>query len=424
MAKWFLFLALLLCATAQAADVRIDGVRTWAGPERTRVVFDLSSPAEHRLFTLSNPARVVIDLSNAAVDPALIEGAETDGVLGNIRSGRRGDGTLRVVFDLRRRAHPQSFLLKPNDQYGHRLVVDLERPRENNAPVRRATSMDGELLIAIDAGHGGEDPGAIGKHGTHEKDVVLAVARKLASLVDRQPGMRAMLIRGGDYYLGLRERTRRAREAQADLFVSIHADAFRDRSVRGSSVYVLSERGASSEMARFLAQSENEADRIGGVSLEDKDELVASVLVDLSRAATIESSNKLAGTLLNQLDRVGPVHRDRVERAGFVVLKSVDMPSVLVELAFISNPREERLLRSKDHQWELASALESGIVRFARENLRPVVRMADNGRSYTVRSGDTLSEIARRYGVSISRLRRANDLRGDMILAGTELTIP
>lgn len=410
----------MLPAAGQAASVRVEGIRTWAGPDHTRVVFDLSRAVEHRLFTLTGPDRVVIDLEQSVLEPGLVEAAETaTGVLKRIRTGRRKGGVLRVVLDLDRAVNPRSFLVEPNETYGHRLVVDLQKPRASSDPLKTLPVDSDDLIIAIDAGHGGEDPGAIGAAGTYEKDIVLSVARKLAELIEREPGMEPLLTREGDYYVGLRERTAIAHEARADLFVSIHADAFTDRSVRGSSVYVLSEDGASSEMARMLAASENRADRIGGVSLEDKDDVVASVLVDLSRVATAEASNELAATLLDEFRQVGEVHGNRVERAGFVVLKSLDMPSVLVELAFISNPIEERRLRDPDHQWQLARALRAGIVEYAAENLR-------NYRpgEYIVRRGDTLSGIARRHSVSVDRLREVNELSDDTILVGSRLLIP
>lgn len=410
--------------TAAAGQTVIKDIRTWAGPERTRVVFDLSSPTEHRLFTLSDPERVVIDFERAAMNPKLAEAVSDEGLLARVRSAPRERRDLRVVFDMRADVEPKSFLVPPNEKYGHRLVVDLEPSQERQAgPVKTAPQERRELVIAIDAGHGGEDPGAIGKRGTYEKDVVLAVARKLADLVEKEPGMRPLLIRKRDYYLGLRERTRKAREAGADIFVSVHADAIENRSVRGSSVYTLSRKGASTEVARLLAERENSADRIGGVSLDDKDDVVASVLVDLSRAATAESSNALARTILDQLNTVGVVHKHSVEHAGFVVLKSLDMPSVLVELAFISNPTEERRLRSTDYQWALARSLRDGLRDYVGEHMPPGIRLA-KGREHVVRRGETLSGIAEQYSVSLSRLRDINDISGDQLIAGRTLRIP
>lgn len=420
MSRVLLLLCLMIPAAGHAAETRVEGIRTWAGPDHTRVVFDLTHSVEHRLFTLTGPDRVVIDIEQAALQPGLLREAESTGVLERIRSGRRDGGVLRVVLDLDRAINPRSFLVPPNDTYGHRLVVDLQKRQETPSPLRTLPVGGSELIIAIDAGHGGEDPGAIGAAGTFEKHIVLSVSRKLAELIEREPGMTPLMIREGDYYLGLRERTALAREARADMFISVHADAFTDRSVRGSSVFVLSESGASSEVARMLAESENRADRIGGVSLDDKDDVVASVLVDLSRVATAEASNELAATLLGEFRLVGEVHGNRVERAGFAVLKSLDMPSVLVELAFISNPVEEARLLEPDHQWRLAHALHAGIVQYAADNLRHRGRPGE----YIVRRGDTLSGIARQHSVSVARLREANELSDDTILVGSRLMIP
>lgn len=421
--RLLLGIGLLLAVVTVAAEVRVEGVRTWAGPDHTRIVFDLSRKVTHSLFTLSDPDRVVVDLERTALSAGLMDDLGASGVLERVRTGARDGGTLRVVFDLARSVNPRSFLVAPNETYGHRLVVDLQKPRDESQPVRTMPDRGDDLVIAIDAGHGGEDPGAIGPSGVFEKDVVFAVAQRLERLVERQPGMRALMIRDGDYYVGLRERTRIARDARADLFVSIHADAFHDRSVQGGSVFVLSNQGASSEMARRLAASENRADRIGGVSLDDKDEVVATVLMDLSRAHNVEASHDLAEDLLGGLKQVGRVHRRSVEQARFAVLKSLDMPSVLVELAFLSNPSEERRLADPAHQSRLADALHKGIVDYVDEHLGGAVRVAAAG-EYVVRRGDTLSEIARRHQVSLSRLRAANDINGDVITVGSRLLIP
>ncbi|KAB7628350.1 N-acetylmuramoyl-L-alanine amidase [Alkalilimnicola sp. S0819] len=416
---------LLLLPMLAWGRVTVDGVRTWAAPDHTRVVFDLSAPAEHEVFTLSGPDRVVIDLEQAAADTARLQGAKAEGLLKRIRSARRGEQGLRVVLDVGAEVAAKSFLVKPNGTYGHRLVIDLRKKKAADQPVRTAPQGGRrELVIAIDAGHGGEDPGAIGKAGTYEKDVVLGVARKLAALIQREPGMSPLLIRTGDYYVGLRDRTRKARQGGADMFISIHADAVETRSVKGSSVYTLSRNGASTEAARLLAARENSADLIGGVSLEGKDDLVASVLVDLSRAATVEASVELADRLLGELGKVGRVHKSQVEHAGFVVLKNLDIPSVLVELAFISNPSEEKRLRNPAEQRRLAQALMQGLRGYAEHSMPPPgLRMA-GGRQHVVRRGDTLSGIAQTYSVSLQQLRSSNSLVGDDIRVGTTLMIP
>jgi len=277
-------------------------------------------------------------------------------------------------------------------------------------------------VIAIDAGHGGKDSGARGSRGTKEKDIVLAIARQLAELVRKEPGMRPVMIRDGDYYVGLRQRINKARKHNADLFISIHADAFHKKSARGSSVFVLSTRGASSEMGRWLANQENAADLAGGVSLDDKDDLLAEVLLDLSQSATIEASHEVAANMLGGLKRLGKTHKSTVQRAGFVVLKSPDIPSILVETAFISNPQEENKLRDKRHQKKLARAMLTGIRDYFGNNPPPGTHMV--ARKYKVKRGDTLSEIAAVHRVSLASLRGYNSLKSDRLRVGDTLRIP
>jgi N-acetylmuramoyl-L-alanine amidase len=356
------------------------------------------------------------------------------GVVKSLRSGPRNDSDLRLVLDLKSPVKPKSFVLKPNEQYGHRLVIDLFDPAaDKKSPPKQVRSISKspklrDLVIAIDAGHGGEDPGARGKKGTREKDVVMAMARHLARLIDEEPGMKAVLVRDGDYYIGLRKRIEKARRHRADLFLSIHADAFRDSRVHGSSVYVISRRGASSEMARWLAARENAADLVGGVSLDDKDDLLAEVLLDLAQTATLEASSEVADNVLLEMKRIGKVHKKRVQHAGFVVLKSPDIPSILIETAFISNPSEERRLRSKRHQQKVAQAIFNGVRNYFSANPPPGTLVAKanprNARRHVIRRGDTLSHIAQRYGVSMRSLRSTNKLRNDRLLVGKVLTIP
>lgn len=421
--------ALLVTATAAAQQARIQSARLWAAPDQTRVVFDISAPVRHSLFTLSNPDRLVIDISDAAVTQPLGGLDFSKGVVEGIRSAARNGNDLRVVLDLRHGVRPKSFLLKPNAEYGDRLVIDLEQTQAANArqPVKRLQSDRAarEIVIAIDAGHGGEDPGASGRHGTKEKDVVLAIARRLEKLVERAPGMRPVMIRDGDYYIGLRQRIAKAREQRADMFVSIHADAFRDSRARGASVFALSQRGASSEAARWLADRENAADLVGGVSLDDKDDVLASVLLDLSLTGTIEASLELGDYVLDQLRGIGRVHKSRVHQAGFVVLKSPDIPSILVETAFISNPDEERKLRDRGHQDRLAQSIMRGIQAYFERHPPPGTRLAEAAaRRHIIERGDTLSGIAQRYDISLSRLRNANGLTRDVLHVGDVLTIP
>jgi N-acetylmuramoyl-L-alanine amidase len=474
-----LLLWLAWLGLACAAPVEVQGIRLWAAPDHTRVVFDTSGPVKFELHALHNPERVIIDVPVAAASAAVARQQKGSGLVKAVRTAQYANDALRIVLELQQPVNPRSFTLNPGGRYGHRLVVDLydrnSAPREAKAvPVaspadtraRNVSAASGgsgtgaaakpaeapqsvasaaaksthgdqrrakkalthdqlptrDLVIAIDAGHGGDDTGAIGSSGTYEKDVVLSIARRLYALVKRAPGMHPVLIRNGDYYIGLRQRINKAREAKADLFISIHADSFRDRRVQGSSVFVLSNRGASSEMARWLAEKENAADLAGGVSLDDKDQVLAEVLLDLSQNATIEASIDVAGDMLDELQRVGKTHKSRVQQAGFVVLKSPDIPSVLVETAFISNPVEERKLRDARHQEALASAMLRGIKEYFANHPPPGTRIA--AREHVIQRGDTLGDLAQQYDVSLGTLKDYNDLKSDVLYVGQTLRIP
>ncbi len=356
-----LLLATLLSQPARAVDVR--GIRLWSGPDNTRVVVDLSGAARHSLLLLHNPERVVLDVSGARLAKSAHAPPAGAGAVKSVRMSHSPSGNLRLVLDLARPIQAKSFLSTPNAHYGYRLVVDLGVATRADKPitVKHAPSNARDLIIAIDAGHGGEDPGAIGKNGTREKDVVLAIARELALKINAERGMKAVLTRGGDYFVPLRDRMRRARAQQADLFVSIHADSIRDRNIDGSSVYILSQRGATDEASRWLAERENASDLIGGVSLDDKDDVLASVLLDLSQSASLNASQVAAERVLQQLTQAGEVRKHEVQQARFMVLKSPDIPSMLVETAYISNPQEEQRLRTPAHQAKLAAAIHQGV---------------------------------------------------------------
>lgn len=420
-------------AAAAAAAEQIEGVRMHEAPDYTRVVFDTSGPVRFDLFTLDNPRRVVIDLagvrSQPGFDPSTSHG---DGRrVTAIRAAPRGSD-YRVVLDLARPVDPKSFTLAPVPPYGHRLVVDLySRGPGSSTPAAPLPDERRDVIIAIDAGHGGEDPGAIGPERIYEKDVVLSIARRLASRVDAMPGFRAVLVRTGDYYVALRDRIHTAREQRADLFVSVHADAFKSPNVSGASVYTLSDRGASSETARWLAEKENRTDLIGGVgdvTLGDKDDLLAGVLLDLSMDANRSASYQAGAQVLTELGRVTRLHKRRVEQAGFVVLKAPDVPSILVETGYISNPSEARHLNTAAHQERLATALADGIRTFMERHAPPgtllAYRKQQGDLRYTIVTGDTLSEIAARYGTSTRRIREANGLNGDVIHVGQTILIP
>ncbi len=428
---------LLLSLPLQAQQIDIRGARIWTAPDRTRLVLDTTAPAPHKIFPLENPYRLVIDVPDARLKDKLPTIKADEPLLIGLRSGVRAGDDLRLVLDLKQQVRAKSFLLQPNEQYGHRLVVDLVPIRKGawgekakggkpQPPVRTTRLRD--VIIAIDAGHGGEDPGAVGANGTREKDVTLKIASKLARLMKTERGMRPALIRNGDYFIRLRKRIELARKHRADLFVSIHADAFRDRRVRGSSVYILSHRGASSEAAKWLADKENRSDLIAGVDLSENDSLLATVLLDMTQNATLEHSNLAAKRVLANLRKIGAVHQDKVQKAGFVVLKSPDIPSMLVEIAFVSNPEEEKRLRSDKHQTRLAGAILAGIRSYFARHPPLGTKLAGRGKGkghrHVINRGDTLLNIAKHYGVSLTSLRSANHLEGDRLRVGQTLTIP
>jgi N-acetylmuramoyl-L-alanine amidase len=430
--KYFLPLLLCLLLPGMGQATQVNGVRMWSSPEGTRVVFDVDRKVEHNVFVLKDPDRVVIDLERTTFARPVTALDYSESLVKGIRTGSHDNNNLRVVLDMKSHVVPKTFLLNPTKQYGYRLVVDLE-PVNGHAvakipePVYRSVipEQGRDIVVAIDAGHGGEDPGALGRRGTREKDVALAIARKLEALLRKEQGIKPVLIRNGDYYISLRGRIRKARDAKADLFVSIHADAFRNSKAQGASVYVLSQRGASSEAARWLAASENDADLIGGVSLDDKDDLLASVLLDLSQNATLAASMDVGERILNELKSVGHMHKRQLEHAGFVVLKAPDVPSILVETGFISNLQEENQLRSQRHQQRIATALLQGIKQYFHANPPAGTLLAASGkRQHLVAEGDTLSSIARQYRISPDHLQSANGLSSDQIKAGHTLIIP
>ncbi|MCP4431458.1 MAG: AMIN domain-containing protein [Gammaproteobacteria bacterium] len=344
----------------------LTGIRiSQADNDHTRIVFDLSKNIEHNIFALSEPHRIVVDLIETRTSSALISDKKSTSLLKGIRSAARATGELRVVFDLKGKVRPRSFALQPDGSSGHRLVIDLHSTNLSPTPIltsqQKRRKQKKEFIIALDPGHGGRDPGAIGKRGTREKDVTLAVAKKMKAIINRTNGYRAILTREGDQFIALRNRVEKAREMQADLFVSLHADSFRSPKVKGASVYALSLNGASSEAARWIAEKENKSDLIGGISLDDKDDLIASVLLDLSQTATIQDSLELGNDVLKQIGKVSSLNNSKVQQAGFAVLKAPDMPSILIETAFLSNPAEERKLRNSKHQQKLAKAVFAGI---------------------------------------------------------------
>jgi N-acetylmuramoyl-L-alanine amidase len=404
--------ALAMMPEAWASVAAIRSARVWPAEEYTRVILESASPLAHRMLVLKDPPRLVLDLDDADMTAttiaALSHADPRDPYLAGIRIGRQAGSALRIVMDLKSDVDPQIFALAPVAEYGWRLVVDIypsnpvdplmallaaeAKKREARAAAtpdaapaphagasrhadasaaRKGKPRTPELrpiTIAIDPGHGGEDPGAIGRRGTREKDVVLAIARDLRRRLDAEPNMRTMLTRDDDYFVPLAQRVAKARRVNADLFISVHADAFRERSARGSSVFALSDRGATSAAAKWLAQKENAADLIGGVNLDVKDEVLARTLLDLSQTAQISDSLKVGRYLLHELGEMNPLHRGIVEQAGFAVLKAPDIPSILVETAFISNPEEEAKLRDPRQQRRFAESMADGVRRYFAQN--------------------------------------------------------
>ena len=363
---------LLFCQWGSAFAAVINDIRMWHAPDRTRIVLDLDEGADFKAFTLKSPDRVVVDLPQTRLTRSLPAPGSTGQFIRQMRAGYPAEGVLRLVFDLEKPVRYLIQLFKPVDHYPYRLVMDYypQEPAIRTAqPEKRKpdNNRKKDLLILIDPGHGGEDPGALGRK-TQEKTVALQIAKKLKEKVDKEPGMRAELTRKGDYYVGLRKRTGIARRLRADLFVSIHADAFKDKNVRGASVYALSQKGATSESARRLADKENASDLIGGVILADMEDTLAEVWIDMSMTKTVSESLVLGREVLDELKKIGPVHSRRVEQAGFVVLKSPEIPSILVETAYITNPEEEKLLRTAKHQQRIGGAVLAGIRKYLKNS--------------------------------------------------------
>ena len=376
MKRYFALLILLLLLPTQlagAASVSVKNLRLWNAPDNTRVVLDLSGSVEHRITMFKNPPRVAIDLKNGRLTSKLPKAIKDNPYVTRFRYGQYTKNVLRIVIDLKREVRVKSFTLKPNDTYGYRLVVDLfdkytVSPTPKPIAKPKPVISGGKIVVAIDAGHGGEDSGARGRRKTKEKDVVLKVAKELEKLLAKDKGFQPYMVRKSDYYVALRKRTRLASQKNAHLFVSIHADAFKKSSARGASVYTLSGKGATSEMARWLADKENSSDLAGGVSIKDKDDYTAKTLFDLSKDKTLEYSLLFGKSIHKELGSFARMHNKKVQQARFVVLKSPNIASVLVETGFISNPGEEKKLRSKSYQKKLAKAIYKGIKDFRKKH--------------------------------------------------------
>ena len=425
MKRLILGLVLFQLATHVSAGVDVLSIRIWHSPLRTRLVFDLSGPVVYSVFALADPQRIVIDLKDtvsSAVSPR-------DQILGPwllaMRSGNPSNGVLRYVLDLKAQLGYDSFLLPPGAVYGHRLVVDVkpvgDSARESNNPVDGTTEKD--YVVVIDPGHGGDDPGALGRRGTREKKVVLAISERLKWMLDLQPGLAAQLTRKGDYYVSLRNRIKIAAGHQADVFISVHADSARRRSAHGASVYILSSKGASSEIGRELEKRENASDLIGGVRLGKQEHSVREMMLDMEVDWKIKESRAFARRLLHELGKVGFLHTKQVQQAGFVVLKAIEIPAVLLEVGFISNKKEERALKTALHHERIAGSIFRAIVRYCTEKSQCRVNQDSKG-IYVVREAESLSLLAARFGTTISVIKRANKLKIDTLLIGQKLVIP
>ena len=454
LSSWLLLLVLSGFGVSAGA-AKIENIRIWPAPDNTRLVFDITQPVTYELISLSNPDRLVIDIDRSLLSTSVAQLDFSKSPVRAIRSSQRSDNKLRLVLDLAYKVNHKVFTLAPNTRYGHRLVVDLSNYRQTKIltkgavikPVQPQTTtlnslgfLDSQrdIVIAIDAGHGGEDPGALGPKYSgrklREKHVVVGIAKELQALIKREPGFEPILTRSGDYYVSLRGRTQKARKANADLFISIHADAFKNSKAKGASVWILSSRGASSEMGRWLAQTENDADLIGGiggVSLEDKEEDLAKTLLDMSMNYSQSTGQGVAQQVLSNIGEIAKLHKKYVEKAGFVVLKSPDVPSILVETGFISNPQEAAKLRTKSYQKQMAKAIFNGLKSYFYSHpvtntyVASVVEAKRKLRSYKVVSGDTLSAIAQRFGTTVKRLQSANKMTSkSVLLVGKTLVIP
>ncbi|MAK72301.1 MAG: N-acetylmuramoyl-L-alanine amidase [Idiomarinaceae bacterium] len=435
--RWLAILTgvlLWLTSTVAAAQNSIESVRAWPSPDKTRIVFDLGQQADYSYFTLygSDPLRLVIDFNNTALNANLSELGDASLLVNLVRtSSPKKAGDTRIVIELAEKSDPQIFTLPANESYPDRLVVDLPgKSVERSGPAKSIAELkDRKVTIAIDAGHGGDDPGSIGPRGTYEKNVVLKIARALASMINDDPGMQAYLIRSGDYYVDLNERPQKAWQAKADFFVSIHADAFRTPQPRGGSVWVLSKRRADSEVGRWLEGTERKSALLGGAESIIRDTghepFLAQTLLDMSMDSSIAGAYSASRHIISEMSRITKMHKTEPQAASFAVLKSPDKPSILVETGFISNPDEERLLNSNGHQQKLARAIYNGVRQYFINNPLDNTLLANQESiEYVVKSGDSLSVLAERYGTTVNAIKRTNNLTSSMLRIGQKLTIP
>lgn len=413
---------------AATSKAQIHSIRLSKNHGYVRLVFDLDKSIQHSIFSLHKPERVVLDLKNTNMSHGLVDMVQANSLIRGIRSGVQNGHDLRLVFDLHEQASPRSFLLNPSGEAGHRLVLDLhDAENEVKKSVSKVVPKKElrDVIIAIDAGHGGKDPGALGRSGTKEKTITLQLAKKLEKVINGQRGMKAVLTRKDDRFLKLRQRIAKAKSQNADMMISIHADAFPDPRARGSSIYALSVNGASSEMAQQLAENENASDvMFGDLSLDVDDPMVNEVLLDLSFTGGIQSSLDIGDEILKQIGTVNRVHKKTVQQAGFAVLKTPNIPSILLETAFISNPREEKNLRSSAHQKKVAKAIGRGMSNYFMRKAPPGTWLSETATDYRVKSGDNLSSIADKFNTSVNDIRARNALTTNNLNAGQVLKIP
>ena len=414
------FLAALLAGSVWSKPpVMVNQIRLWSGSVEAQLFIDLSTAARWKVFSLVEPHRVVIDIDQGQLETSLPTPTE-GGWLRGMRSGHPTPGVLRLVVDLDRKAQIDPVLLPPVGGHGYRLLIALRTKAARLSTPKIPSSRD--YLVVIDPGHGGDDPGAIGAQGTQEKWVALKIARRLFRMVNSEPGMRALLTRSSDHYISLRARRSIASEKDAMVFVSIHADAFDRASARGTSVYALSRRGATSALAARLAKAENAADLAGGVSIKDRSPDVAEAMLDMSLDRQIEQSRRLGAAVLAMLARVGKRHSVRVEQAGFAVLKAPQVPSVLVESGYITNLEEESKLRSVLYREQIAGAILGGIKHYCWD--QPECPLPPERKVHVVQAGESLSLIGARYSIGVNQLKGKNGLTSDLIRVGQRLRLP
>ncbi len=405
----------------------IDGIRVWPAPENTRIVFDVKQKPDYKYFTLSKPNRLVIDFTNTKNSVALKNLAANDPRIKRFRSSVN-KGKTRLVLELNQSYQLTVFPLAPAGQYGNRLVIDLYDKASSKKSVSKSKQSTGDIIIGVVAGHGGEDPGSIGGKGTYEKHVTLAIAKKLQKLINKEKGMKAVMIRTGDYYVNLNRRTSLAREKNVDFLVSIHADAFHTPKPSGASVWVVTKRRAESELAKWLVNREKKSELLGGgggVIKNTSDSHLALALADMSKEHSLGVSFGVANKVIKEMKKVTKMHKKTPQNGNFAVLKSSDIPSILVETGFISNHREEKNLTWPKHQQRLANAIHTGIKEhFLAYPLKGSYFASVGYKKHKVRSGESLSVLAKRYNTSMTKLKSINNLKSNSLRIGQTLKIP